>query len=257
MLKFDGSGRGDTGTVLLLHAFPVSAAMWEPQRLFLEAAGYGVVAPNVYGFDGGPARPGWSMDDYAHDLAELLDKLGCRTATVVGLSMGGYQAFAFWRLFPGRVASIVLCDTRAEGDTPAAGAQRLEFRKAVEEKGAVEAADRMVPNFFDRENSRLHPELASNARAIIERQPADSISEAMKAIAERPDSSKLLPGITCPVLILNGAGDVVTTPETAASMHAAIPGSRLELLPGAGHLSNLEQPDLFNLLLLKHLNSLK
>ncbi len=257
MLKFEGTGWGDAGTVVLLHAFPVSAAMWEPQQLFLDAAGYGVIAPNAYGFDGSPARPGWSMDDYAHDLAELLDKLGCRKATIVGLSMGGYQAFAFWRLYPGRTASIVLCDTRAVGDTPKIFAQRMEFRKAVEEKGAAVAADRMLPNYFDRENSRLRPQLASKARLIIERQPADAISEAMRAIAERPDSTELLSGITCPVLIMNGAGDVVTTPETAASMHAAIPGSLLELLPGAGHLSNIEQPDLFNLLLLRHLNSLK
>jgi 3-oxoadipate enol-lactonase len=257
MLKFNGSGWGDAGTVVLLHAFPLSATMWEQQQLFLDAAGYGVVAPNVYGFDGSAAKPGWSMDDYAHDLAELLDKLGCRKATIVGLSMGGYQAFAFWRLYPERTASIVLCDTRATGDTPEIRAQRLEFRNAVSEKGSAEAANRMVPNFFDRENGRLHPQLASKARMIIERQPADAISEAMRAIAERPDSSELLPGITCPVIILNGAGDVVTTPETAASMHAAIPGSQLELLPKAGHLSNLEQPELFNRLLLKHLDSLK
>jgi non-heme chloroperoxidase len=78
----------------------------------------------------------------------------------------------------------------------------------------------------------------------------------MRAIAERPDSTGLLPTISCPVLILNGSEDSVTTPETATSMHAMIPGSRLEILPGAGHLSNLEQPALFNNLLLEHLKSL-
>jgi non-heme chloroperoxidase len=253
MLKYEGKGRGDRGTVLLLHAFPVSASMWEPQVAALEAAGYGVVAPHVYGFDGSPARPGWSMEEYARELCVLLDAAGCPKVTVVGLSMGGYQAFAFWRLFPERTASLVLCDTRANADAPEAKAMRMEFRMAVEAKGSPEAADRMVPNFFSPESQ---PELATGARKIIERQSAGAISEAMRAIAERADSTSLLPGITCPVLILNGADDVVTTPETAASMHAAIPGSKLEIIPDAGHLSNLEQPDLFNRLLIAHLESL-
>jgi non-heme chloroperoxidase len=255
MLKFIGSAHGDAGTVVLLHAFPLSASMWEPQIDFLETAGYRVIAPHVYGFDGSPSKPGWSMDEYAHDLATLLDSLGCEKVTIVGLSMGGYQAFAFWRLFPERLASLVLCDTRANADAPEARTQRMEFRRAVEENGSGEAADRMVPNFFDRDAVESRSGLASKARGIIVRQPAEAISEAMRAIAERPDSSGLMPQITCPVLIMNGAGDVVTTPETAASMQAAIPGSRLELISGAGHLSNLEQPDLFNRLLLTHLKS--
>ena len=253
MLKYLGQGGGEKGTVLLLHAFPVSASMWEPQIAALEAAGYGAIAPHVHGFDGSPAKPGWSMEEYAGELCALLDAVGCRKVTVVGLSMGGYQAFAFWRLFPGRMASLVLCDTRANADAPEAKAMRMEFRKAVEAEGSREAANRMVPNFF---SPKSQPELAAGAREVIERQPAGAISEAMRAIAEREDSTELLPGITCPVLILNGADDVVTTPETAAAMHAAIPGSRLEIIPDAGHLSNLEQPYLFNRLLLEHLASL-
>ncbi|NTU92640.1 MAG: alpha/beta fold hydrolase [Chlorobiaceae bacterium] len=256
MLKFEGNARHSAGTVVLLHAFPLSAAMWGPQRALLEAEGYGVVAPHVYGFDGSPSMPGWNMDDYARDLAELLDSLGCESVTVVGLSMGGYQAFSFWRLFPERTASLVLCDTRANGDTPEARQQRQEFRTAVETKGAVEAADRMVPNFFTRQTCDADPEMLSMVREIIIRQTATDISEAMRAIAERPDSSGLLPTITCPVLFLNGDADTVTTPEAAASMHAMTPGSKLSILTGAAHLSNLEQPDLFNRLLLEHLQTL-
>jgi len=170
--------------------------------------------------------------------------------------MGGYQAFAFYRLYPEKTASLVLCDTRANSDAPEARAARMEFRKAVEELGAAEAARRMIPNFFARETVEHRPELAGQMRSIIENQQPTVISEAMRAIAERPDSTGLLPSITCPVLILNGENDCVTTPETAAAMHELIPGSKLELLPCAGHLSNLEQPELFNTLLLEHLKSL-
>lgn len=256
MLKYEGSARGDAGTVVLLHAFPVSAAMWEPQVAFLEAEGYGVIAPHVYGFDGSPAKPGWNMHDYASDLASLLDSLGCEKVTVAGLSMGGYQAFAFWKQFPERVASLVFCDTRANADAPEAKAQRMEFCKAVERDGAGEAAKRMLPNFFARHTCEANPELVSRVQQMILRQPADAISQAMMAIANRPDSTELLPAITCPVLFINGESDVVTTTMTASDMQSGTPGSKLEIIPDAGHLSNLDQPDLFNRILLDHLKSL-
>ncbi|NTV02841.1 MAG: alpha/beta hydrolase [Chlorobiaceae bacterium] len=256
MLKYLGSVGGDAGTVVLLHAFPLSAAMWEPQASFLQDAGYGVVAPHVYGFDGSPSRPGWSMEDYARDLCVLLDSLGCGKVSIVGLSMGGYQAFAFWRLFPDRTASLVLCDTRANADGPEARKHRREFRKAVEKQGPSEAAARMVPNFFASRTYKEQPGLVSQVSDIILRQPAAEISEAMGAIAERQDSTGLLPTITCPVLFINGESDSVTPVITASDMHARIPGSKLEILQDAGHLSNLEQPTLFNSHLLEHLKSL-
>lgn len=248
---------GSAGTVVLLHAFPLSATMWAPQLDFLAEAGYDAIAPNAYGFDGSPSKPGWSMDDYARDLARLLDAAGCPKATIVGLSMGGYQAFAFHRLFPERVVSLVLCDTRSEADSPDAAAQRREFRSAVEQKGPGEAADRMAPNFFSKAAASTRPELESHARETILRQPADAISEGMRAIAERPDSTGSLAAIDCPVLIMVGTEDRVTTPECAASMHEKLPSSTMELLPGAGHISNLENPGLFNRLLLAHLQSQK
>ncbi len=256
MLTFLGSAAGDAGTVLLLHAFPLSAHMWEPQISALREAGYGVIAPNVYGFDGSPSKPGWRMDDYAAELCTLLDSLDCGRVTVAGLSMGGYQAFAFWRRHPERTASLVLCDTRANADGPEALAHRMEFRRAVEKKGAAEAAERMVPNFFARKSYDEKPGMVARVREAILRQPAADISEAMRAIAERPDSIGLLPAITCPTLFINGDADGVTPPITASDMHARLPGSKLELLPDAGHLSNLEQPELFNRLLLEHLDRL-
>lgn len=257
MLKFIGTPEGHAGTVLLLHAFPVSAAMWEPQIAALQAAGYGVVAPHVYGFDGSPANPGWSMETYACELAALLDSRSVGKVTVVGLSMGGYQAFAFWKRYPERVASLLLCDTRANADAPEALAQRQAFREAVETNGSAEAANRMVPNFFTRVSCEANPELVETTRSMILRQDPLAISEAMRAIAERPDSTGLLDCITCPLLFINGDGDTVTPTAIAADMHAGAAGSRLEVIPDAGHLSNLEQPERFNRILLDHLAGLK
>jgi 3-oxoadipate enol-lactonase len=256
MLTFTGAAGGDAGNVLLLHAFPVSAEMWEPQIAPLAESGYRVIAPAVYGFESTPSRPGWSMDDYARDLARLIEALGWSSATVVGLSMGGYQAMAFYRLYPELTASLVFCDTRANADSPEVLAGRQAFRKAVMEKGAEEAAARMVPNFFAKETYASNQPLVEKTRESIVRQAPDDISEAMRAIAEREDSTELLTEIACPTLIICGMDDTVTPPEIATTMHALIPGSKLELIPEAGHLSNLEQPAMFNGILLDHLRSL-
>jgi len=256
MLTFTGAAGGDAGNVLLLHAFPVSSQMWEPQLAPLAESGYRVIAPAVYGFESTPSRPGWSMDDYARDLARLIEALGWKRATLVGLSMGGYQALAFYRLFPELTASLVLCDTRANADSPEALAGRQAFRKAVMEKGSEEAAARMAPNFFAKETYASNEPLVARTREDIVRQKPEDISEAMRAIAERRDSTELLTEIACPTLIVNGMEDIVTTTEVAAGMHALIPGSKLELIPEAGHLSNLDQPAIFNGILLEHLQSL-
>ena len=242
--------------ILFLHAFPLSAAMWQPQIEVLGKAGYTVIAPNSFGIDGSAEKEGWTFTDYAHELASLLDSLKIEKATVVGLSMGGYQAFEFYRLYPGRMASLVLCDTRAEADAPAARTAREEFISAVERKGAGEAAGRMIPNYFTENTSTMRPDLAAQAEAMIIKQSPAVINASMRAIMTRSDATSLLSAIDCPVLVLNGEEDKLTTKETAESMHALIPGAQLRLLAGAGHISNLEQPEAFNSALLDHLVTL-
>ncbi len=242
--------------ILFLHAFPLSAAMWQPQIEVLGKAGCTVIAPNSFGIDGSEEKEGWTFTEYAHKLASLLDSLKIENATVVGLSMGGYQAFEFYRLYPGKTASLVLCDTRAEADAPAARSAREEFISAVERKGAGEAAGRMIPNYFTENASTMRPDLAAQAEAMIIKQSPAVINAAMRAIMTRSDATSLLSAIYCPVLVLNGEEDKLTTKDTAESIHALIPGSQLRLLAGAGHISNMEQPEAFNRALLDHLVTL-
>ena len=239
--------------ILFLHAFPLSAEMWQPQIEVLGAAGYTVIAPNSFGIDGSPEKEGWTFTDYAHELAKLLDSRRVEKATIVGLSMGGYQAFEFYRLYPRKTASLVLCDTRAEADAPEARSAREEFIRAIEACGAEEAARRMIPNYFTAGSSVEKPELAAEAAMMIKKQSATVINAAMRAIMMRSDATPLLAAIDCPVLVLCGAADKLTTPETAESIHALIPASQLRLIAGAGHISNMEQPEAFSSALLDHL----
>lgn len=239
--------------VMLLHAFPVSSDMWVQQLDALEKDKTAAIAPNSYGIEGSEERASWNFREYAEELAGMLDAIGCRKATIVGLSMGGYQALPFYRLFPERTASLVLCDTRAEADAADAAIQRQEFIDAVERGGPEEAVKRMIPNYFTPETHNGNPQLVKRAETMIAAQSVTAITSAMKAIMSREDSRALLPQISCPVLVLNGLEDRLTTPETAEGIAAGIPGAAIELIENAAHLSNMEQPDRFNRALLDHI----
>ncbi len=261
MLRYQSTNLTTSGTakhtILLLHAFPLSASMWQLQIKALGDAEYTVIAPNAFGIEGSEERERWTFTDYAHELAGLLESLKVERATVVGLSMGGYQAFEFYRLYPGKTASLVLCDTRAEADTPAARKAREEFIRAVEAEGSEEAAKRMIPNYFTTDTYTTRPELVAEATAMIKKQSAEVINGAMRAILMRSDATPLLATIKCPVLVLNGKEDKLTTAETAENMHTLISGSELRLLSGAGHISNMERPEAFSSALLDHIEEVR
>jgi len=252
----DRKGKSANGhAVLLLHAFPLSSEMWESQLDMLEKQGYVAIAPNVYGVDGSPARKAWTFSDYADELAGLLETVGIEKVTVAGLSMGGYQAFELWKRHPERVASMVLCDTRAENDTPEAALNRQEFITAVRKKGAGEAVRRMLPQVFM--EGAVRPKEEEIFSSMVMRQSGDTIAETMAAIAGRADSTPVLETISCPTTIITGKEDRLTPPALAALMQRDIPHAENLLLDNAGHLSNLEQPAAFNRLLLNHLEQLR
>ncbi len=250
-----GPEKPGTHTIVLLHAFPLSAEMWKPQLYALGRAGFRVVAPNVFGVEGSEERTGWNFTDYAHELAALMDSLDIEKATIAGLSMGGYQAFEFYRHYPEKTVSLVLCDTRAEADTPQAREQRIKFMESVEAYGAEEAIHRMVPNYFAAGTCDSRPELLEEASAIIRRQSSGVINAAMGAIMSRADSTAMLSSIQCPVLVLCGSEDRMTLPEVSQDISVHIHGSRLIMLGGAGHISNMEKPEAFNRAIIEFLQA--
>lgn len=259
MLTYISANTVTSGTVrdavLFLHAFPLSAAMWQSQIDVLAKAGFTVIAPNAFGIDGSEEKESWSFTEYAHELSKLLESLKIEKVTIVGLSMGGYQAFEFYRLYPDKTASLVLCDTRAEGDAPDARTSREEFIEAVNSAGAEEAIRRMIPNYFSADTYTKRPELVAQVEGIIRKQPAKVITAAMRAIMMRSDASSRLSAIHCPVLVIVGEDDKPTPPETAKSISSRIPGAQLLILADAGHISNMEQSGEFNRAILDHITS--
>jgi 3-oxoadipate enol-lactonase len=234
------------GTLLLLHAFPLNARMWEAQLAFA-TQGWHIIAPQMRGVDGGEADPPTdSLDDYVADVIDLLDALRIEEAVVCGLSMGGYLAFALLRRAPNYVRALVLADTRSEADT----AQGLEARDRmlalVTSKGPAAVAEEMIPKLLGPSTRAARPDVVERVRALTIANSAASIAGAIRALKSRPDSTPILPSIRIPTLIIVGEEDAVTPPRSAEDMHRRISTSELVRIPASGHLSSIEQPEAFN-----------
>ncbi|ACF12994.1 alpha/beta hydrolase fold [Chloroherpeton thalassium ATCC 35110] len=242
--------------VLFWHAFPLSADMWEKQIDAVTAAGYPAIATNVYGVKGSQKKENWTFNHYVADVAQLLGKLHIEQVTLVGISMGGYQAFAMHKKFPGLLRSVVLCDTRAEADTDGARKNRFDFIDALAQNGSQEAVSRMIPNFFAKSTYRDKQALVDWTSKLIFSHEPEAIADQLRALASRDDSTDHLPKMNCPVTIIVGDKDKLAPPEIAKSMQSQIPNAKLEILADSGHLPNLEHPDVFNQVLLNHLAAL-
>lgn len=235
---------GEGPAVLLLHAFPLSSAMWRHQVERLRDR-YRLIVPDLRGFGGTDAPPGhYTMDQQADDMAALLEHLGVGRAAVVGLSMGGYIALAFWRRHRDLVAAMVLADTRAGADSEEARAGREVNARLAEEHGAGAIADKLIPGLIAPTASQ---ELRDELRALIVANSADGIAGALRGMALRADSTPELAQVTVPTLAIVGALDTLTPPAEAARISRTVVGtlSYVVELPGVGHLSALEAPDAF------------
>ena len=220
--------------------------MWEGQ-LALADRGWHVIAPQFRGVDGAAGDPfTTSLDDYAGDVVDLLDALHVKQAVVGGLSMGGYAAFSMLRHAARYVQALILADTRPQADTPEGVEGRKQMLQLVQEKGPAAVAEEMLPKLLGETTRRTRPEVVELVRSLVLANSAESIAGAVRALMTRPDSTPLLSTVHVPTLILVGGEDTVTPPPLSEEMHRAIAGSELVIVDGAGHLSNLEQPAIFN-----------
>jgi 3-oxoadipate enol-lactonase len=239
---------GGTGVpVALVHAFPLSSAMWERQVEAL-ARRWRVVAPDLKGFGNSdaPEDPSrYTIDAFADELHALLGHVGVRSAVVVGLSLGGYVALALQRRHPEAIRALVLADTRAESDAPAVIERRTKQQRQVRAEGTAGVAEALCGALLAPETRRSKPDVVARVRSLMEQPPAGYVG-ALEAMKRRPDATPLLQGISVPTLVVVGEHDALTPPDAARRLQKAIPGARLVVVPGAGHLTSLEAPDAFN-----------
>ncbi|HYV97102.1 MAG TPA: alpha/beta hydrolase [Gemmatimonadaceae bacterium] len=240
-------GYDDVGSglpVVFIHGFPHDRSLWTSQLGAL-AAPVRTLACDLRGFGDSPGIA-TSVDEYADDVIAWLHALGIPSAVVVGLSMGGYVAFAMWRKKPALIRALVLAHTRASPDDDTARARRTQQMAYVEENGSGALADQLVQSMIGKTTREERPEIRDRVHALLTRAPVRGIVGALTAMRDRPDSTSTLPTIDVPTLIIAGDQDAIISSSETRAMHAAIAGSRLEVVNGVGHLSCLEKPAAFN-----------
>lgn len=236
---------GDSLPLVLLHGFPHDSRMWEAQLAGL-ADRFRVIAPDLSGFGKSKSAEPFTMASQAEAVHALLVQLKTLPCILGGLSMGGYIALEFARKYPSDLRGLILLDTRAEADSTEARQGRAKMIELVKTKGAAAVAEAMLPKQLAATAPQQKPDVVRKLRMIMESQSPATIENALVAMRERPDNSTFLPSISVPTLIIVGQADALTPPEVAQKMHEAIPKSTLAIIPDAGHLSPMEQPEEVN-----------
>jgi 3-oxoadipate enol-lactonase len=242
-------GYSDQGTglpIVFLHAFPLNRTMWATQVNALSSQ-FRIVTIDLRGH-GESDAPLWryTLEQSADDVRALLDYLAIRQALFVGLSMGGYILFAFYRKYTARVKGLILADTKAQADTEEGKNGRFQLAQIAYKKGPSAVADVMIPKLLSLATIQTNPDLVQQVRAMIESNQVSGIAGDLMAMADRPDSVPLLSRITHPTQIIVGELDHATPLSDAKLMAEQIPHASLAIIPNAAHLANLEQPEAFN-----------
>ena len=246
-LHYALSGESTAPPVLFVHGFPFSLEMWRGQIDAVAAAGFRAVAYDVRGHGMSDVGDGqYTIESHVDDLFALLDHLKIPKAAIVGLSMGGYITLRAFEREPVRFVAAVLCDTRSEPDTDEGRVKRAASVRAVKKNGPTAFAADYVKMMFAQETISTNPAAVESIRQVIARTPPLSIAGTLIALAARTDTTASLGRISVPTLVLVGERDTVTPPPSSESMKSKIPGAELHIVPGAAHLSNLDNPAYFN-----------
>ena len=253
-VAYDEAGSGIP--LLFIHGWPHNRTLWAGQLSGL-ATQARCIAPDLRGFGGTTVAGPWSIDRFADDLAALLDGLEVERAVVCGLSMGGYVALAMLRRHRARLRALILTSTRATADSAESREKRMRLIEFVEEHGVEALAGRQLKAMVGATTFESRPLVREALLRMMAAAPQDGVVGALRAMADRPDATLLLPTIGVPTLVVGGAEDGFTPPEELRAMAAQIPHSRFELIAGAGHACAYELPAAFNHVVSEFLSGLR
>jgi pimeloyl-ACP methyl ester carboxylesterase len=238
--------KGQGAPLVFIHGHPFNRTMWREQlRAF--STHYRVIAPDLRGYGESSVLPGKTyLEDFARDLAHLLEQLNAIGIVLCGLSMGGQIDLEFYRLFPWYVRALILADTSAQLDTEEVKQARYVIAERLMNEGIHGYADEVLPRMISPKTIDEIPEIAAQVHSMMRATPPIGAAAALRGRAERRDYSPLLPEIQVPTLIIVGSSDEFTPVRDAEYMHRRIPNSRMVVIDGAGHMPNMEQPAEFN-----------
>ncbi|MGB6476088.1 MAG: alpha/beta fold hydrolase [Candidatus Sulfotelmatobacter sp.] len=234
---------GEGAPVVLLHPFPVNHEFWLPVARPL-AERFRVILPDLRGHgESGIGEGPTTMVKHALDIAGVMDDADLGRAPLIGVSIGGYALFEFWRRFRGRVAALGLCNTKAPADSAEARAGRLQAANDVLERGTEPFFESMIPRLLGKSTREARPDLVAGALGMMRKMSAEDVAQVQRGMAERPDSVGTLKTINVPVLLITGDEDVLTGVNEAELMRQHIAGSQMRVVPKAGHYAAWEQPE--------------
>ncbi len=240
------AGSDDRLPVLLLHGFPFSHRMWQPQLQALRHS-FRLIAPDTRG--SGESETGdaeYTMELLVDDVLAILDALGIERAVGCGLSMGGYVLLRALERAPERFTGAVLCDTKSSADTDEGKQARASSIGLIRQRGLEHFAEELLPRVMAHGTLDCRPELVAGVRSMILANPEEGIIGLQRAMTGRTDTTPVLEELSIPCLIVVGEHDELTPPDVARSMAQRITDAFVVQIPGAGHLSNLEDPEAFN-----------
>lgn len=229
--------RGSGAPMVLLHGFPLDHHLWDDVAPLLSET-FELIIPDLRGFgESSTVDSFYTMEDFAADIEALLDQLQIQKAAIVGHSMGGYVALAFAHLYPERVTGLGLVSSQVLADAPDRKEGRYKSAAEVADKGIGSVVAAMTPKFTS--DSRLQ----EFAKQSMEKQQPAAYIGALKAMAERVDSTSLLSSFNFPVVIVHGEADSLIPIDRAREVKAAIPRAHLVEVSGAGHMPMMESPE--------------
>jgi 3-oxoadipate enol-lactonase len=244
-LSYDDLGEGDM-PIIFLHGFPFDKSMWEDQMNALSSS-YRVIACDIRGFGGSKDEiTSFSIDLFSIDLARFMCALGIKKAIICGLSMGGYIALNFQKKYPELVEALILCDTQCISDPNDVKEGRMLEIAEIEENGPASFNEKFIKKVFHPDTFTNNTETVEKMTRVVNANSTHIIAEGLRALSSRTETCSSLAAIPVPMLILCGSEDKVTPVEQSEYMHRISDRSAFKVIERAGHLSNLDQPEIFN-----------
>ena len=234
---------GEGSSVILLHPFPANHEFWLPVAETL-AGRYRLILPDMRGHgDSGVGDGPATMDKHAADIARVMDDAEIGRAPLIGVSIGGYALFEFWRRHRERVPALGLCNTKAPADGAEARAGRLQAANDVIERGTEPFFQSMIPRLLGKTTREARPDLVEGALRMMRKMSPEDVAQVQRGMVERPDSVDTLKTISVPTLIVTGDEDILTGVNEAELMRQHISSGELRVIAKGGHYSPWEQPE--------------
>jgi pimeloyl-ACP methyl ester carboxylesterase len=247
---------GEGPPVALLHPFPLNYEFWLPVAGALSSR-YRVILPDLRGHgDSGVGEGPATMAKHAADLARVMDDAEVSRAPLIGVSIGGYILFEFWRRHRDRVTALGLFNTKAPADSAQAQAARHQAANEVLDRGTEPFFQNLIPRLLGATTREMRPDLVEGALRMMRQMSPEDVAQVQRGMAERPDSVQTLKNIQVLALIITGDEDAATGLNEAELMHRHIANSQLRVIAKAGHYSPWEQPEEATRLLRQFLDGL-